>query len=87
MFIFNAYFSAIVWLINPYVIAAWIKRKIYQGNNYYTQEQANSLMELPEYNMEKRYADIIKTMWFTFLYVELIPIGAVYSLTGLLLYY
>ena len=44
-------------------------------------------MELPEYNMGKRYAEIIKTIWFTFLYIELIPFGAIYSLTGLILYY
>ncbi len=44
-------------------------------------------MELPAYNMGKRYAEIIKLVWFTFLYVELIPVGSLYSLTGLILYY
>jgi hypothetical protein len=29
----------------------------------------------------------MKTMWFTFLYVQLIPIGAVFSLIGIILYY
>jgi len=87
MFIFNSYFLPVFWLINPYNIAAWVKRKIYKGNNYYTQEQANQTMELPEYSMGKRYAEVIKTMWFTFLYVELIPFGAIYSFTGLILYY
>lgn len=56
MFIFNAYFTPLVWLINPYNVVAWIKRKIYYGNEWYTQHQANELMELPEYNMGKRYA-------------------------------
>lgn len=37
--------------------------------------------------MGKRYAEIIKTMWFTFLYVWLIPMGSVFSLVGLILYY
>jgi hypothetical protein len=87
MFIFNAYFTPIVWLINPYNIFAWIKRKIYYDNKYYTQQEANRLMELPEYSMGKRYAEIIKTIWFTFLYSELLPFGVIYSVTGLILYY
>jgi hypothetical protein len=44
-------------------------------------------MELPEYSMGKRYAEIIKTIWFTFLYSELLPFGVIYSVTGLILYY
>jgi hypothetical protein len=32
MFIFNAYFGPIVWLINPYNMVAWIRRKIMYGN-------------------------------------------------------
>lgn len=87
MFIFNAYLSPIVFMFNPYNFFSWIKRKIYYGNQYYTQQQANKLMEMPEYSMGKRYAEIIKTIWFTFLYVELLPFGVVYSLTGIILYY
>lgn len=52
-----------------------------------TQEQANKLMEYPPYNVGKRYAEIIKTVWFTFLYAELIPMGAAFSATGIVLYY
>jgi hypothetical protein len=44
-------------------------------------------MELPSYNMGKRYAEVIKTVWFTFLYVQIIPLGTVYSLTGMILNY
>ncbi len=39
------------------------------------------------YKMGKRYAEIIKTMWFTFLYSTLIPVGAIASLIGLAIYY
>lgn len=39
------------------------------------------------YKMGKRYAEIIKTMWFTFLYSTLIPFGAFISLVGLSIYY
>ncbi len=37
--------------------------------------------------MGKRYAEIMETMWFTFLYSTLIPIGAFASLAGIGLYY
>ena len=44
-------------------------------------------MENPLYLNGKRYADIMKTMWFTFLYSPVIPIGTVFSLFGLFLHY
>lgn len=44
-------------------------------------------MENPSYSMGKRYADIMKTMWFTFFYSPIIPIGTVISLVGLIAYY
>jgi hypothetical protein len=37
--------------------------------------------------MGKRYAEIMETMWFTFLYSTLIPIGAFASFAGIGLYY
>jgi len=37
--------------------------------------------------MGKRYADIMKTMWFTFMYSPAIPIAPLYSLLGLIIYY
>jgi len=37
--------------------------------------------------MGKRYAEILETMWFTFLYSSLIPFGAFLTLAGLLIYY
>ena len=44
-------------------------------------------MENVQYNMGKRYAEIIEVMWFTYLYDSLIPFGACLSLLGLSLYY
>lgn len=44
-------------------------------------------MEHPDYAIGKRYADIMKTMWFTFFFSPLIPIGTLFSLIGLLAYY
>ena len=44
-------------------------------------------MEDSEYDIGKRYAEIIETMWFTYLYASIIPIGACISIFGLILYY
>jgi hypothetical protein len=44
-------------------------------------------MENTQYNMGKRYAEIIEIMWFTYLYTSLIPFGACLSAIGLCFYY
>lgn len=37
--------------------------------------------------MSKKYSEIFKLMWLTFLYAELIPLGSFLALLGLFLYY
>jgi hypothetical protein len=44
-------------------------------------------MEYPDYLSAKRYSDIMKTMWFTYFYATMIPLGLILSLAGLILYY
>ena len=44
-------------------------------------------MEEYEYSVGKKYAEIIETLWFTFLYASLIPMGAIISFVGLGLYF
>lgn len=44
-------------------------------------------MEKVEYTQGKRYADIMKTMWFTFFYGSCIPIGILLSILSLIYYY
>ena len=44
-------------------------------------------MEYPDYLSGKRYADIMKTMWFSFVYSSVIPYGPLISGIGLFLYY
>ena len=87
MFFMNAFFVPFFWLINPFHIVKVIKRKIGYGKRSMTQGEAHILMEDTEYEMGKRYAEIIETMWFTFLYCTLIPIGAFISMVGFCLYY
>jgi hypothetical protein len=44
-------------------------------------------METESYFMGKRYSDIMKTMWFTFFYGGILPIGYFFSVIGLSIYY
>jgi len=44
-------------------------------------------MEHPDYLSGKRYADLMKTMWFTFFYTPAIPLGTFWSIIGLIVYY
>ncbi len=44
-------------------------------------------MEDFQYDMGKRYAEILETVWFTFLYVSLIPMGSFLTFVGVGLYY
>ena len=44
-------------------------------------------MEDTQYDMGKRYAEIIETMWFTYLYLTLLPVGAIISFGGIVIYY
>lgn len=44
-------------------------------------------MEDFDYVQGKRYADIMKTMWFTFLYAPCIPLGNFFSILTLVAYY
>ena len=44
-------------------------------------------MEFPDYSMGKRYADIMKTMWFTFFFSPALPLGTLFSAVGLIFYY
>lgn len=44
-------------------------------------------MEDFSYDVGKRYAEILQSMWFTFLYVSLIPMGSVLTLVGIGFYY
>jgi hypothetical protein len=44
-------------------------------------------MEPMEYQMGKRYAEVVKLVWLVFLYRSLIPIGPALATIGLAVYY
>lgn len=87
MFIMNALFVPLIWMINPWQLGVLLKRRLNYGRKDLTQKEANKIMENVQYNMGKRYAEIAEIMWFTFLYSSLIPLGAFLSIIGLCLYY
>jgi hypothetical protein len=59
MFIMNAFFVPLIWLINPWHLVTLIKRKLNYGRKDLTQKEANKIMENVQYNMGKRYAEVI----------------------------
>lgn len=44
-------------------------------------------MEDYPYDLSKKYSEVFKLMWLTFLYAELIPLGSFLTLIGLFAYY
>ncbi|EGR31304.1 hypothetical protein IMG5_113410 [Ichthyophthirius multifiliis] len=103
VFVLNAFVPPLAWIIDPWSIIKNFKRnqELKKDNkSMLTQKEANmqyffiyifqnlqSLMEFPDYSMGKRYADIMKTMWFTFFYSPVIPMGTLWSIIGVTLYY
>lgn len=45
------------------------------------------LFELPEHKIEEGYAEVLKTMNVTFFLGPLLPIGYLFSMIGLILFY
>ncbi|KRX04111.1 hypothetical protein PPERSA_08326 [Pseudocohnilembus persalinus] len=92
VFIWNTLVPPTVWLIDPWTHQkdGWRKKALKdskEGKCFLTQDEANKLMEKVEYTQGKRYADIMKTMWFTFFYSPAIPLGLFLSLINLVYYY
>lgn len=87
MFFFNAFIVNLIWIVHPQYYIHRIARWYYFGVKNITQKQANELMEDYPYDMGKRYAEVLETMWFTFLYASLIPLGAFLSFIGFCMYY
>ncbi len=45
------------------------------------------MMEDYHYDMSKKYSEVFKLIWLTFLYSQLIPLGSFLAIYGLVLYY
>lgn len=87
MFLFNSVFVPLFWLINPMYLLRRFQRWRHFKSKHLTQHEANLLMEDPAYDVGKRYGEVLEIMWFTFLYMTIIPVGAIFSCVGLIAYY
>lgn len=87
MFILCAFLVPLIWTIHPLQLCHVYARNKHHGHPDVTQHEANHLMADYHYDMGKRYAELIEMMWFTFLYADLIPIGAFLIFIGFCLYY
>ena len=59
MLLLNVVGLSLFWIVNPFQIIRRIKRAYYRGRADMTQREANLLMEDSEYEIGKRYAEII----------------------------
>ena len=59
MFFMNSLLVPIIWAINPFQIHVLIRRKLNFGKKYLTQREANHIMEDFNYDVGKRYAEIL----------------------------
>lgn len=87
MFFVNALFIPVFMLINPFQLKNKIMRYFRKGKKYFTQGEANKIVSDNPYSMGKQYAEIVETLWFTFLYATMVPMGAFITIIGLSLYY
>ena len=71
-----------IWLIEKN-----IKPNDPDGNHEKTQKELNELYELPSMEIEEKYSYIYKTILITFFYIQIFPLGIIFSLTGLCLGY
>ena len=87
MFFFSGFLVQIIWMVNPWHIYHEIRINFYKGSELFTQDQANKMMEFPSYSIGKRYAEIVESIWFTYLYCSLIPVGSFLTFTGFVIFY
>ena len=92
LFITNSYISSIfnlfdfVWGVK--LLRRVMAEKAHQkGNCSLTQEEANSLFEGHPVDMALRYANILKTLFFTGIYAPFFPMGVLFSMLGMIICY
>lgn len=86
MFIVVALLIPLILWIHPLNMIKNYKREKAYGK-LMLQEEANEMMEDYPYDLSKRYSEVFKLLWLTFLYSELLPLGSFLTLAGLFAYY
>lgn len=59
MYIVNSIFVPLFWALHPFYLLKRFKAWRSFGTNYYTQQEANKMMEYPEYDVGKRYGEVL----------------------------
>lgn len=79
--------TPLFWLLDPWYFLKNCWRHHAQRDISKTQEQANQLMEDPEYQSVLRYADTVKAVWVSFFFNQTIAIGPIVSWLSMCCYY
>lgn len=95
IFIINSISTPFMYIINPFGIIRWYKRRNIEKNieknpNYYidmTQGELNTIFEYTDICLSFKYAYITKTIALVVFYLPILPLGAIISFGGLLLLY
>ncbi|CAK82674.1 unnamed protein product (macronuclear) [Paramecium tetraurelia] len=90
IFITNSIMPWLTQLIDiNYFYKLYVRQKIIQqGENCkYTQNEANKAFEGPSIDFSKKYANLCKTLMFTFLYSALLPIGVCFTFISIVCIY
>ncbi|CAK82673.1 unnamed protein product (macronuclear) [Paramecium tetraurelia] len=88
IFITNSIMPWLTQLIDiNYFYKLYVRQKIIQqGENCkYTQNEANKAFEGPSIDLSQKYANLCKTLMFTFLYSALLPIGVCFTFISIVL--
>ena len=87
MFFVSAIFVPFLWLVNPFQMSKYIKRKMNYGKPHLTQGEANNLMMDEPASLGKLLAETIEIIWFTYMYSSVIPLGGILVLGGFMVNY
>ncbi|CAD8055090.1 unnamed protein product [Paramecium sonneborni] len=86
-FISNAFIPPIIQMLDISSLVKSIKQYYYKKYGILTQQELNELLEFPEHKIEESYAEVLKTMNVTFFVGPLVPLGYIFSIIGLILFY
>ncbi|CAD8132365.1 unnamed protein product [Paramecium octaurelia] len=86
-FISNAVIPPIIQVLDIPAVLKSIKQYYYKKYGVLTQQELNELLEYPEHKIEEGYAEVLKTMNVTFFVGPLVPLGYIFSIVGLILFY
>ena len=88
-FLFNSFVTPIMWTINFKYVYKKIKQCIIEQKETinYNQKELNELYELQSMNVPAKYSYLVKTLFMSFIYFPIFPLGFCISLIGFIFGY